>query len=215
MIRTESELVDKIAEDLVWRKRELTDLRALIQKENNEIRTKVLIRAAIALLYAHWEGFVKKISTYYLEYVASHRLPYRKLSSNFIGLTLRKKFVDLGANEKLSAANDIADFFCTKMDNRSNIPYQKGVDTKANLTSKVLLDIIEALGLDKSIFSTRLHFIDSKLVERRNHIAHGESLEINVEEYLDLHDEVIGLIEAYRNEIENSSNQKKYELQSV
>lgn len=89
MIRTTDQLVDRIAEDLVWRRRELSDMRALVQQTGAPLRTRVLIRAAVAMLYAHWEGFVKKSGSYYLEFVSSHRLPYKNLSANFVGLTLR------------------------------------------------------------------------------------------------------------------------------
>lgn len=212
MIRTTDELIAKIAEDLIWRRRELTDLKALVQTfQNDQLRSKVLIRSAIALLYAHWEGFVKKSSCYYLEYVASLRLPYGKLAANFVGLTLKSKFKELNASEKISSGNALADFFCTSLDNKSKVPYKGAVDTKSNLSSKVLIDILEALGLDTAPFSTRLNFIDLNLVNPRNHIAHGDSLDMTLSEYLVLHDDVIALIETYRNEVENASVLKRFE----
>lgn len=214
MIRTTDQLIGKIAEDLVWRRKELTTLRSLVQKFQDEpLSSRVLIRSAVALLYAHWEGFVKKSSYYYLEYVASHRLPYRKLAPNFIGLTLKSKFAELGASEKISGGNALADFFTTEMDRQSNVPYRNVVDTKSNLSSKVLIDILDALGFSTSLFDTRMNFIDSNLVNRRNHIAHGAVLDISVEEYLALHDDVMALIETYRNEVENASVQRHYERQ--
>lgn len=212
MIRTTEQLIDRIALELVWRRRELTDLRALVQQFRDEpLRVRVLVRGAVALLYAHWEGFVKASASHYLEYVASTRLPYRRLSANFVGLALRSKFSELGANEKISSANAIADFFCTSLDRQANLPYKRVIDTKSNLSSTVLKDIIAALGLDGSQFATRLNFIDGNLVNPRNHIAHGEALDITADEYLLLHDEVISLIEIFRNEIENSSVLRRYE----
>lgn len=211
MIRTPNELTDKISEDLIWRRKELTDLRALVQQYHGELRSRVIIRCAIALLYAHWEGFVKKSSSYYLEYVASHQLPHKKLAVNFIGLILRSKFHELGASKKMSGGNVLADFFCTKLDTRSNVPYKKGVDTKSNLSSTVLIDILNALGLDASNFESRLVFIDTNLVRPRNHIAHGEDSYMTVKEYLDLHDDVITLIEMYRTEIENATALRRFE----
>lgn len=211
MIRTTDDLLNRIAEDLVWRRKELTDMKALVQQCDGTLRSRVVIRASIALLYAHWEGFVKKSSSYYVEYVSSQRIPYRKLRSNFLAISLRSKFDLLGNSGKISAANDLADFFCNKLDTPSSIPYKNSIDTKSNLSSKVLLDIISALGLDKSKFETRLNFIDSNLVNPRNHIAHGETLFISIKEYLNLHEDVISLIETFRNEIENSTIEKLYE----
>lgn len=212
MIRTTDQLIDRIAQELVWRRKELTDLRALVQEFRNEpLRLRVLIRSAVALLYAHWEGFVKASSSYYLEYVASTRLPYRKLAANFVALALRSKFNEFGASEKVSGGNALADFFCTALDRQSNIPYKKVVNTKSNLSSTVLQDIISSLGLDSSLFATRLNFIDTNLVNPRNHIAHGEVMDLSIEEYIVLHDEVVALIETYRNEIENASVLRRYE----
>ena len=211
MIRTTAQLIDRIAEDLVWRRKELSELRAMVQETEGQLRSRVVIRSAVALLYAHWEGFVKKTSAYYLEFVASHRLPYRRLSPNFVGLTLRSKFAELSASEKVSGGNALANFFCSGLDKQSNVPYRNVIDTKSNLSSKVLLDILSALGLDDAQFSTRLNFIDTNLVNPRNHIAHGEELTVSIDEYLLLHDDVIALIETYRNEVENSCVLRRYE----
>ncbi|WP_157604359.1 MAE_28990/MAE_18760 family HEPN-like nuclease [Rhizobacter sp. Root1221] len=215
MIRTTDQLIDRIAGDLVWRRRELTDMRALVQESSSQLRCRVVIRAAVALLYAHWEGFVKSTSSFYLEFVASHRIPYRKLAPNFVGLSLRSKYFELGASEKISSGNLLADFFCTSLDAQSRVPYKNVVDTKSNLSSKVLLDILAAPGLDHSQFETRLRFIDSSLVSPRNHIAHGEDLSLKVAEYLELHDDVIALIELFRNEVENSSVLRRFERAAV
>ena len=215
MIRTTDQLIDRIAQELVWRRKELTELKALVEESHGKLRSRVVIRAAVALLYAHWEGFVKKASAYYLEYVASHRLPYSRLAPNFVGLTLRSKFHSLGASTKISAGNELADFFCNSLNQQSSLPYREGIDTKSNLSSKALLDILDTLGLDHTHFQTRLQFIDSNLVNPRNHIAHGEELSLTTEEYLALHHDVLTLIETYRNEVENSSITKRYERAST
>ncbi|QFY44606.1 hypothetical protein F6R98_19865 [Candidatus Methylospira mobilis] len=158
---------------------------------------------------------MKKSSSYYLEYVASHRLPHSKLAANFVGLILKSKFNALGASERISGGNELADFFCTKLDSQSNVPYKGVVETKSNLTSTVLVDILNALGLDVSKFERRLKFIDSNLVNPRNHVAHGEDIEMTVEEYLQLHDDVINLIETYRTEIENASVLRRFARSST
>lgn len=211
MIRTIDELLDRIAQELVWRRRELTDMRGLVQESTGQLRARVVVRAGVALLYAHWEGFVKGVATHYLEYVASHRIPYRRLAPNFVALSLRAKFHELGASEKISSANALADFFCSSLDVQSRVPYKNMVDTKSNLSSKVLQDILSALGLDHAPFETRLNFIDASLVNPRNHIAHGEALALTVDEYLALHDDVLSLIETFRNEVENSCALRRFE----
>jgi len=211
MIRTVDSLIDRIAADLVWRRRELTELRGLAKRSEGQLLEKVIIRAGVALLYAHWEGFVKAAGSHYLEYVASNRLPHQQLAPNFLALTLRSKFHDLGASEKVSSANALADFFCSSLATRSKVPYKDIINTKSNLSSKVLEDIIAVLGLNHDQFRLDLKFIDGNLVNPRNHIAHGESLSLTLVEYLTLHDRVISLIETFRNEIENSCIERRFE----
>lgn len=211
MIRTTDELLERVGEDLIWRRKELSELKGLVQETQGQIRSRVIIRSAVALLYAHWEGFVKKSSSYYLEFVSSHRLPYGRLAPNFVALTLKAKFNELAASEKISGANLLADFFCTSLNRQSNVPYKGAVDTKSNLSSKVLQDILSALGIPCGNFSTRMNFIDSNLVNPRNHIAHGEDFDLSVTDYMELHDAVMALLETYKNEVENAAVSKSFE----
>lgn len=215
MIRTTDELIEKVGSDLIWRRKELSELKGLVQETQGQIRSRVIIRSAVALLYAHWEGFVKKASVYYLEFVSSHRLPYGRLAPNFVALALKAKFHELSASEKISGANLLAEFFCTSLNKQSNVPYKGAVDTKSNLSSKVLQDILSALGIPHNNFSTRMNFIDSNLVNPRNHIAHGEDFNLNTQEYMDLHDAVMSLLETYKNEVENAAVLKSYERASI
>ena len=211
MIRTTDESIEKVGGDLIWRRKGLSELKGLVQETQGQIRSRVIIRSAVALLYAHWEGFVKKASAYYLEFVSSHRLPYGRLAPNFVALALKAKFHELSASEKISGANLLAEFFCTSLNKQSNVPYKGAVDTKSNLSSKVLQDILSALGIPHNNFSTRMNFIDSNLVNPRNHIAHGEDFNLNTQEYMDLHDAVMSLLETYKNEVENAAVLKSYE----
>lgn len=210
MIRTTDDLVQKVADDLIWRRKELTDLRALVEGHQAGIRSRVVVRGAVALLYAHWEGFVKKVGTYYVEYVSSQRLSSRELAPNFVGLILRAKFKEMGVSEKAARGNRLADFMCNGMDVRARVPFKDVVDTQSNLSSNALIDILDTLGLDSGQFATRFKFIDAQLVGPRNHIAHGEALTLTAEEYLCLHDDVLALIEIFRNEVENASVTKRY-----
>lgn len=70
-IRTVEILSDKISEDLAWRKKELTDLKYIIDtKSLSLVRKSLLGRCGIAILYAHWEGFIKKSSLRFLEFIS-------------------------------------------------------------------------------------------------------------------------------------------------
>jgi hypothetical protein len=55
--------------------------------------------------------------------------------------------------------------------------------------------------------------IDTKLLQKRNMIAHGEYLDTDVESYQELHEKIISMMNQFRDQIENNAVQKLY-LQS-
>lgn len=76
-IRTESQLSDAIDNDLIWRKKELTQLKFLLESvAGRGDRESTVLRGAVTLVYAHWEGFVKLAGLSYLEYVSGQRLRF-------------------------------------------------------------------------------------------------------------------------------------------
>jgi len=205
-MKTKVELLQKIDDDLIWRRRELFDFRAAVQDaQPNPGRRSALLRAGVALLYAHWEGFVKRCGTYYLEFVASQGKKASELQVNFIAINLKSRLIEASKSNKPSASAELVDFFCSKLGNRLRIPHKGVIDTKSNLSSSTLREIVWILGLDMSPYETKSHLIDSSLVDRRNHIAHGDLLDIGVGDYLVLHDEVMVLIDTFRNQLQNAA----------
>lgn len=205
-MRSKAELQQKVDADLIWRRRELTDFRAAVQDAKpNPSRRSALIRAGVALLYAHWEGFIKRSGTYYLEFVADQGRKASELQVNFIAIKFKTRMLEVSKSAKVSMAGDLIEFFSTKLGDRLRIPHKGVIETKANLSSTVLNEILWILGLDGSVYETKQRLIDSSLVDRRNHIAHGDVLDIGVDEYLVLHDEVMSLIDTFRNQIQNAA----------
>lgn len=209
-MRTVEDLVGAISYDLVWRKKELTELRALVDGSRGKLKQRVLIRSAIALLYAHWEGFVKKSSGFYLKYVAFQRVNLDELQTNFLVLSARFAASESSGTGGMRNGIELANFYLNCAGRRANVPHKKVIDTRSNLGSSVLRDILVLLGLDDSGFETRMNFIDGSLVNPRNHVAHGEELHISAEEYEELHDSVMGLIEEFRNKLENAAATKRF-----
>lgn len=210
-IRTKEQLIDKIAEDHVWRIREISELKNLIQQSSNsDLRKRALCRSGLALLYAHWEGFVKKSGTYFLEYVSNQRHNVSELKSNFITIILKEKISKASESKKYSAFDEITQYIISNQNVRAKVPYKNVVDTQSNLSSTVLKEIIWCLGLDYSLFSTKEKLIDLNLVGKRNYIAHGEYLDVNTEDFLEMVEEVLGLMNIFRNLLENSAMTGQY-----
>ena len=212
-MKTKAELLQCIADDLIWRRRELTDFRAIIQDVGqNPSRKSALLRGGVALLYAHWEGFVKRCGTYYLEFVSNQGLNASHLKSNFIAIKFKSHLAEANKSNKFSTSIDLVDFFRTKLGDRLRIPHKGVIDTKSNLSSTVLREIIWCLGLEMTPYETKCHLIDSSLVDRRNRIAHGDSLDIDIADYLMLHDEVMYLIDTFRNQLENAAVRDEFKI---
>lgn len=210
-LRTPDELSDCLSNDLAWRKRELTDLKYFIDISTPSLtRGKVLGRCGVAVLYAHWEGFVKRAGRSYLEFVAMQRLPNSNLNVSLLTLSMRHKVDFSPDTQKASEYGKFTNFFLTLLAERSSIPYKTAVNTESNLSSVVLKEIIWCLGLDYKPFEVSEKFIDSTLLGRRNHIAHGESTEADPKEYEGMRDKVIELMTILKDQIENAAVLKSY-----
>lgn len=209
-IRTAEQLSDKLANDLAWRKKELAEVKALVEaKSISEQRHKALVRSGICILYSHWEGFVKLAANSYLEYVRLQKITYKQLSSNFLALAMKEKLKEAKETNKPSLYIPICDFFLSELNQRCLLP-KEAISTGANLSSEILKEITDILGIDFSPYSTKSVLINTKLLKARNEIAHGNYLIFDKEEYLELHTEVIEMLNKFRNQIENAALEKKF-----
>ncbi|MFK0734161.1 MAG: MAE_28990/MAE_18760 family HEPN-like nuclease [Gloeotrichia echinulata GP01] len=209
-IRTLEQLSDKLAEELAWRKKELSALKGLIDfKSFSSEKKKALIRSGITMLYAHWEGFIKVAANSYLEFVAMQNLPYNQLSNNFIALAMKDKLDQANQTNKATIYNEVAEFFMTKMTERSVIKYENRITT-SNLSSSVFKEIILMLGLNYSYFESKQVLIDETLLKRRNMIAHGNYLDIHEDDYDELHTQIVAIMDNFRNQIDNCASTKQY-----
>jgi hypothetical protein len=208
-IRTSENLSETLVNDLRWRRKEISALKSLIYKSISTEQQKVLLRSAIVILYAHWEGFVKLAANSYLEFVALQNIPYNQLSNNFIALAMKDKLDQAKESNKATIYNDVAFFFLTQLGKRSNIKYENRIFT-SNLSSSVLKEIMSMLGLDYSFYESQENFLDEKLLARRNKIAHGNYIDLDREDYDELHRQVIAMMENFRTEVENSAILQKY-----
>lgn len=211
-IRAEEQLSDRLATDLAWRKKELSAMKSLIEAKNvSDQRHKVLVRSGVCILYSHWEGFVKLAANSYLEYVISKKLTYQELSSNFLALAMKEKLKEAKETHKPSLYIPVCEFFLSELNKRCLLPKPKDViSTASNLSSEILKEITYILGIDFSIYSTKSVLIDTKLLKTRNEIAHGEDSVFDRAEYLEVHREIIGMLDIFRNQIENAASQKKF-----
>lgn len=211
MIRTKEELIDKIAIDHIWRLREINEMKNLIETDKaSTLQKYVLCRAGIALMYAHWEGFVKKTGTYFLDYVSNQRHCISELKSNFVTLIVKGRIDSAHDSKKYSAFDEITKYILNNQQSRAKVPTKNVVDTQSNLSTTVLKEILWCLGLEYDLFESKEKLIDQKLVNRRNHIAHGQEIEIELDDFSEMVEEVLGLMTTFRNLLENCTITEGY-----
>jgi hypothetical protein len=189
-------------------------MKSLIEAKNvSDQRHKVLVRSGVCILYSHWEGFVKLAANSYLEYVISKKLTYQDLSSNFLALAMKEKLKEAKETHKPSLYIPVCEFFLSELNQRSILP-KDVISTGSNLSSEILKEITYILGIDFSIYSTKSVLIDTKLLKTRNEIAHGNYSVFDRDEYLELHREVIEMLDIFRTEIENAAILEKFRQDS-
>ncbi len=209
-IRSISQLNEFVDNELSWRKRELTTLRFMIGKARRDHEKRLLLRAGICILYAHWEGFIKSVARSYVSFVAMRGLRYCDLAPNFIALGLRSDILTAGQSRRATVHTELTTKFLSGLSERASIDWEHAVDTQSNVNSKVLQDILRTLGLDDKDYLTKGHLIDERLLGNRNMVAHGGRLDIEQDDYDTVHDEIIQLVEWFRTDVENAAIQGSY-----
>lgn len=208
-LRTVENLVDFLDEEISWRKKELSCLKDNVQKSNIKLRPTA-IRSGIVLLYAHWEGFIKRSAEGYLNFIFYQKLCIKDLAVNFVAISLRKKMNELQQSNKSSLHNQLIEYLFKNQHERANFSQSNVVRTGANLNSSRLYELMAALGLEFKPYETKANLIDEQLLKYRNEIAHGKYLGIDAKDYLVLHNEVAKMIELFKTDIENTVILQKY-----
>lgn len=208
-IRTQTDLLDLLDRDFSWRIREISDVKTSVRSIPS-MRASTFLRAGVALLYAHWEGFIKTSSEFYLTFVGSQRLRYEELKTCFIVFGLKKELDFIAASKKHAKNVRAVEFIQGELGKRADLTYKGAINTKANLNSSVFETIATSIGIDPAPYETRYNLIDESLLSRRNRIAHGEFLDIDANEYATLSDEIVILMRSYKSDIENSLALKSY-----
>ncbi len=210
-IRTVNQLQNSLDNDLSWRIKEIADLKSIV-RTSKLMSQRTAVRAAIPLLYGHWEGFIKNSSTYYLEFVNGQRLAYKDLKSCFVVFGVKKKINDLVSSKKSELTIASLDFIRNELNERAKLKIDSAIRTEFNLSSKVFTNIAKSIGIDVSRYEARFNLIDESLLNRRNRIAHGEYLDIESEGFRDLADEILHLLRAFKADIQNAVTLENYKI---
>ncbi len=207
-IRTLMQLQDELDREMGWRKKEILAFQMASTK--NEKSSAFFIRAGIALLYAHWEGFIKASSENYLNFVQHQGLTYRELKSCFAVFGLKGKLNDLSTSRKAASNIEALEFISGQLDQPAKLQMSSAINTESNLTSKVFTNIANSLDLKITRYETRFNLIDESLVNLRNKVAHGEHLRLGGREFSDLVGQVLEVMDWYNTDVLNAASQREF-----
>lgn len=211
-VRTEQDFYTRAADELSWRRLDLLRMKQLILKNEDNPLSKTLLRAAVPIVYAHLEGFVKEVATSYLNFISLKGLKYREQNKGVLALHIKWRFFSKSSQfTELERAAQLRDFIENEYDTRSNIrAIPDPIKTKSNLNYEVLSEILTILDIDLTHFDGYKVFIDNQLLDARNGIAHGEYRDIDMQFYTQLNDIVLKLLEDFKTELENKVAQREY-----
>jgi hypothetical protein len=145
-VRTPEELCDETDRNLAWRRLELSALRRQMLGAELVARN-ALVRAGVAMLYAHWEGYVKEAASAYISMVAVRRLQCCELSASLVATVLRSRIESLQFPLKTSSLQEITGFILDGMVDRPRLRPDGVIRTDANLNHAVLREILFATGI--------------------------------------------------------------------
>lgn len=203
---------DILQKDLGWRKKELSELFMILKMSDSK---DVIIKSMVLLLYAHWEGYIKRSSKLYLRYVAEENIKTKELTLNFHAIKLKEYAHRCIEEDSKNLAQELSflaaqhkfeekDFSCKV--NVENDMDESIIDTGHNLSSKILKTIIEILGITyNDTMKSRAHYIDAVLLNNRNSIGHAGKMvkcepadtEVTFEEVCILKDFVVIMLDYY------------------
>lgn len=209
-IRTKEELQKRLHDQLAWRKQELTRIMLHIDESSGEARATAL-RAGVALLYAHWEGFVKNAMDAFLEYISNRNLKLGELQPNLAALAIQGKFRKAEQSSRIEFRKEIVSSIRAGTES-ANLSAKMAPSTRANLTYDVFKEITTSLGLDISLYSTKEMLINESLVSARNNIAHGEFVLIDVQQFKAMKEDIVSLMDLFSDQVQNAAATKAYLL---
>jgi len=211
--RTVGELQQALDSSLVWRRIELSALRAEVDRSAAANATSPLARAmarsALAMLYAHWEGFVRDSLATYVDFLSKRRLRFGELNEGLLMTVFASLHRRIASGDE-AAAQLLVDAVRRPATSRPQIPKNSMVNTRSNLRFVVLCEILDSVGIDSTEFETRAQLIDRSLCDARNAIAHGREQFPSPQSFSDLHDQVMTMMATIRDRVLDAARTGAY-----
>lgn len=208
-IQTDERLFELLDADFAWRRKELSFIASSLYLATPKT-VDTYLRIGVTMLYAHWQGYINNAGNWYINYLKQKKLNYEDLTDNFITLALKQKLKICGSTNKTTIHYEVVSILINGMSDEIDLPYKNGIDTTSNLNYDILAEILFTLGLDHSQYELKKNLIDLTLLDSRNKIAHGERYYITKDEFFILYDDVLEMLECFRDQIIDAVRKKSY-----
>lgn len=187
--------------DLQWREEELAVMRKqLYLTTQGGIQEKVLLRASLAMIYAHYEGYCKFAIEIYLDALRKLKLPRKEFVWKLAVYSMHAFRSEL--NQASNPTVFFTEFLAGFNDRLEEEATFEEVPKTSNLWPDLLIRWLEQLDLEAVTVRTEETRLES-LVRNRNQIAHGQKLVVKNREDLDryahaalvaMHEVAVGIV---------------------
>ena len=194
-----NQLIDELDRQAGWRKQELFLVATQIGESENASQ-RVALRSGIALLYAHWEGWVKATARSYLAFVNDLSVPVSQLTPCLRGTALKSSIQEL---EDSNMARVHTQFAERLRSDAMAKPQELSLDlikANSNLSADLFMDIVHRVGAPPEYYALKKNQIDSLRTDR-NKVAHGEYVAMSPEKFEELRKDITSCCEAFRRDI--------------
>lgn len=204
-VRTLEELEAALTTDLKWRVQEMFVFEQTVTNARQH-EQPALLRASLALVYAHWEGYVKTAGSSYLEYLSRKKLKLGELRAEVAAVALRSKIQRVAEEKTSESHSELVSLLWDGLDEDAQIPYTRAtIRTQANLNFRLFESIMHSLGCDVSHHRGSELLIDERLLGSRNEIAHGRGEVVSLDEWLDVRRAVESILQDVRTVLSNAA----------
>lgn len=198
-IRCKSDLQDSIDNEYTWRFHEIVIMKMEIQSMKPDKRLTPMIRSLVMLSYAHWEGFVKYATRYFLNYLSRLSLDQSQTHPALVASSLNYALNNIGRSESNRLIRDIL----LDQHYKPHYPSEAMTDPKSNLNFEVLEIISSNIGIDISSLSLQSKMIDEIMLGRRNKMAHGDNDSLDKDYGIQVADIATSMMSEFKNLLQN------------
>ncbi|WP_439470885.1 MAE_28990/MAE_18760 family HEPN-like nuclease [Brevundimonas sp.] len=199
-----------LTEDLTWRIKEISALKSMIEKSAAGVARSSALRAALPMLYAHWEGYIKRSADRYLAFVYDRRPLAISLKPALAYAYLEPRFRGAGGGSSSFTPQAAIEFAERVKTVRTRANPNVMVNTKSNLRYEVLQEIVEGLAVPDFLEMTTKTKLNDHLCDKRNHIAHGESVPITEDAFEELRLEFTELMRSFKDRLITAATNREF-----